>query len=182
MIHLETERLRLRPLAEGDAPFILELMNQPSYHRNIGDRGLRSVSDAADFFRTRLAPTYSTLGYGAYRVGLLGSDLPIGICGLFKRPTLEDPDIGFAFLEQFQSLGYGRESATAVMGHAVGTLGLRRVLALTAPHNEASIQLILKLGLTFEGEVVLPDRTTPSLLYALNVIDPRGSPTGDVHP
>jgi [ribosomal protein S5]-alanine N-acetyltransferase len=49
---LETNRLILRLLNEDDAPFILRLVNEPSWLRFIGDKGVRSLEDARGYLRT----------------------------------------------------------------------------------------------------------------------------------
>ena len=46
MLIIETERLQLRTVSPDDAPFYLELVNEPSWIRFIGDRGIRTL-DAA---------------------------------------------------------------------------------------------------------------------------------------
>jgi ribosomal-protein-alanine N-acetyltransferase len=46
---LETERLILRQASIDDAEFILALLNEPSFIRNIGDRGVRTMEDARNY-------------------------------------------------------------------------------------------------------------------------------------
>ena len=72
------------------------------------------------------------------------------MCGLLKRETLDDIDIGFAFLPAYWGQGYAREAATATLAHARGDLGLRRVVAITSVDNDASIGLLGRLGFVFE--------------------------------
>jgi RimJ/RimL family protein N-acetyltransferase len=72
------------------------------------------------------------------------------MCGLLKRDTLEDVDIGFAFVPQYWKQGYAMESAAAMMAYAKEALGLNRLAAITSPENEPSIALLLKLGMRFE--------------------------------
>ena len=42
MTVLETERLYLRPLSFDETPFILRLLNEPSFLENIGDKQVRT--------------------------------------------------------------------------------------------------------------------------------------------
>jgi RimJ/RimL family protein N-acetyltransferase len=147
---LETPRLRLDELTLDDAGFILELLNEEAFIRYIGDKGVRSRADAQRYITDGPRASYERFGHGLYRVALQEEGSPLGICGLLKRDTLEDPDIGFAFLQQHWSKGYAFESASAVLSHARGTLGLARILAITSPDNEPSIGLLGKLGFTFE--------------------------------
>ncbi len=158
MIVLETTRLRLRHLGASDAPFMLRLLNDPAFIRNIGDRGVRTEGDALRYTLEGPVASYERHGYGLYLVELRPQGEPIGICGLVKRDYLDDPDIGFAFLPQYGRQGYGLESAGAVKAHAFGTLGSGRLLAITSLDNEPSIRLLGKLGLRFERLISPPGR------------------------
>ena len=63
---LETERLVLRHLSAGDAPFILRLVNEPSWLENIGDKGVRTAADARRYIETGPVEMYGRLGFPAY--------------------------------------------------------------------------------------------------------------------
>jgi RimJ/RimL family protein N-acetyltransferase len=165
LIILETERLTLSQLAIGDAPFILELMNEPGFIEFVADRGLRSEADAAGFLSEKILPNYERLGFGFYRVILKQSETALGICGLVKRETLDDPDIGFAILERFCGNGYAYEAAVAVMEYGRTALGLAHICGVTAPHNWVSQHLLQKLGLKFQRRFHLPGYGTESLLF-----------------
>ena len=149
MVIIETERLTLSHLAPDDAAFVLELLNQPSFIRFIGDKGVRNLDDARRYIADGPARSYEVNGFGLNMVRLKAGNTPIGICGVLKRDTLPDPDIGFAFLPAYWKQGYALESAIAVMTHARETLGLERILAITSPDNEASEKLLGKIGLRF---------------------------------
>jgi len=147
---LETDRLALRRLTADDAEFILELLNDPAFLQYIGDKGVRTRADARRYIETGPVTSYARFGFGLYRVELKDGGEPIGICGLLKRDSLPDADIGFALLPRYWSKGYAFESASAVLAHARGTLGLKRILAITSPDNVASIGLLESLGFRFE--------------------------------
>lgn len=157
LIVMETERLCLRKLSIDDAAFVLELLNQPSFLRFIGDRGVRNLEDAQQYILNRLVASYERNGFGLYLAELKQDGTPIGISGLVKRDTLPDPDIGFAFLPAYWSKGYAVESAAAVMNYARDVLGLDRVLAITNPDNEASEKLLGRIGLRFERMIKLSE-------------------------
>jgi len=147
---LETERLVLRHLTLDDAEFILGLVNEPSWLRYIGDRGVRTIEDARQYLRTGPLASYQQFGFGLYLIEQKESGVPVGICGLLQRETLDDVDVGFALLPQFWRKGYAFESAAAVIEHGRDDFGLRRVVAITSPDNHGSIQLLEKLGFHFE--------------------------------
>ena len=147
---LETARLALRWLESDDAAFMLQLLNEPSWLRYIGDKGVRTVEDARHYIENGPVAMYRRLGFGLYLVELKESGEPIGICGLIKRESLEDVDLGFAFLPTFWGKGFAFESAAAVMGYGRRAFGMSRLLAVTSPDNHASVALLEKLGFRFE--------------------------------
>ncbi|MDP2859906.1 MAG: GNAT family N-acetyltransferase, partial [Bacillota bacterium] len=112
---LETNRLALRRLSVDDAEFILELLNDPSFVRYIGDRGVRTKDDARRSIQTGPMESYERFGFGLYLVELKETGEPIGICGLLKRESLQEVDVGFALLPRFWSKGYAVESVSAVL-------------------------------------------------------------------
>jgi RimJ/RimL family protein N-acetyltransferase len=77
------------------------------------------------------------------------------MCGLLKRETLEDVDIGFAFLPEFWNQGYASEAAAGVLSYAKDVLKLPRIVAITNKDNDASGKLLEKLGLHFDRLVIL---------------------------
>ncbi len=163
---IETERLSLRRLNEGDAAFVLELLNEESFLHNIGDKGVRTLEDAVKYILQGPVDSYARHGFGLWLVALKESGTPAGICGLVKRDALPDADIGYAFLPRFWSRGYAYESAAAVMSYASNTLGLRRVLAITNPDNAGSIKVLEKVGLRFERLVRLSEDAPEIMLFA----------------
>jgi ribosomal-protein-alanine N-acetyltransferase len=150
---LETERLTLRHATTADDRFIFELVNDPAFIRNIGDRGVRTLADAERYVLDGPIASYEKFGFGMYVVEVRDSGTPIGLCGFVKRDWLPDVDIGFAFLPQYRSQGYARESASAVRRYGHEVLGLTRIVAIVSPENADSIRLLEKIGLRFEGMV-----------------------------
>ena len=162
---LETERLTLRWITAADAPFMLKTLNEPSFIANVADRGVRTVADAENYIATKMTVSYEKFGFGFYLMELKSSGEPVGVCGLIKRETLDDVDIGYSLLEKFWGNGYALEAAVAVLDYGRNVLGLPRVVAYTATTNERSIRLLEKLGLRFEKLIDLPGYEGPSKLF-----------------
>jgi RimJ/RimL family protein N-acetyltransferase len=162
---LETERLRLRTLALGDAPFYLEVVNDPAFIEYIGDRGIRTLDAARSAIAGGPMAMQAALGHSLCLVQLKSDDAPIGMCGLIKRETLPQVDIGYAFLPQFGGKGYATEAAAGVLAFAP-TIGIRRVLAITSPGNAASNAVLKKIGMQFQEIVHLTPEDTGTLLYS----------------
>jgi RimJ/RimL family protein N-acetyltransferase len=150
MIVLETERLRLRHFSLDDAGFILRLLNEPSFIENVNDKGIRTLDDARAYLRDGPMASYSKHGFGLNQVELKESGVPIGMCGLLKRDSLDDAEVGYAFLPEFWSKGYAIESTSAVVADGRETFGLTRLLAVTNAGNDASIRVLEKIGFRFE--------------------------------
>lgn len=152
MIVLETERLILRRFnINDDTAFILTLLNEPSFLQYIGDKKVRNLDDARQYLANGPIASYEKHGFGLYLVTLKDPPASIGMCGLLKRDELPEPDIGFAFLPEFWNQGYAFEAADAVMKYARETLNLGRIFAIVNPDNYASMKLLERLGLQFEG-------------------------------
>ncbi|HEX7641639.1 MAG TPA: GNAT family N-acetyltransferase [Burkholderiaceae bacterium] len=169
---LETPRLNLRLLEEGDAEFYLELVTQPSWLRFIGNRGIETVEHARLAIAQGPLAMHARYGFCLYLVERRDDGEPLGICGLIKRDTLPDVDIGFAFLEAHCGRGYAWESASAVLEYGYAELGLRRLVAIVSPENAVSIKLIRKLGMRYEKQIRLTPEAKTVDLYA-RVFDAR---------
>jgi RimJ/RimL family protein N-acetyltransferase len=152
---LETDRLTLRQLTNDDAPFILELLNEPSFIQNIGDRNVRTLEDAQAYILNGPVTSYEKHGFGLHAIILKDTDEPIGMCGLIKRDGLEDVDIGYALLPKFWSKGYAVEAAQVVKEYAKDVVGLKRLVAIVDPANQGSIRVLEKIGLRYEKMVRL---------------------------
>ncbi|HKW51624.1 MAG TPA: GNAT family N-acetyltransferase [Candidatus Eisenbacteria bacterium] len=168
---LETQRLIVRRFSLEDAAFALELVNDPAWLQFIGDRNVRTLEDARGYLRKGALDMYERVGFGMYVVTLKRSGEPIGTCGLIKRESLDDVDIGFAFLPQFRGHGYALESATAVLDHGRRSLGMKRIVAIVSPGNSRSIAILEKIGLTFERMLKLPGDEEEISLYAIEFED-----------
>jgi RimJ/RimL family protein N-acetyltransferase len=163
---LETDRLVLRWLNVDDAPFILELLNDPSFIRFIGDKGVRDLEGARNYILNGPIASYEKFGFGLNAVDLKEANASIGICGILKRDTLPHPDIGFAFLPAYWHKGYAFESAAAVMKHAREALAINEVLAIATPDNEASSRLLEKIGLRFDRLIKLSEDAPEVKLFS----------------
>ncbi len=158
----ETTRLHLRHFTPDDAPFILRLLNEPSFLQHIGDKGVRDLEGAKGYLANGPMASYARHGHGLMAVALKPTGEAIGMCGLLKRDNLDHPDLGYAFLPGFWSKGYALEAARAVLEDAKR----ERVLAIVSPSNAASIKLLEKLGFGFEKCAALHPDEPEVAVYA----------------
>lgn len=152
----KTERTVIRELEASDADFVNELLNTPKFLKYIGDRKVRTSEDAVEFIENRYRKAYTDHGYGLWAVEISDGTV-IGMCGFVKRDSLEWPDLGFAFLPDYEQLGYGTECARAALEYGKTSLGFTRINAITSLDNDASGNLLQKLGFTFSRIIDSPE-------------------------
>ena len=162
-----TERLKIAKISKNDAPFIFELVNSPSWIKYIGDRNIKTVDDAENYIENTHLKSYKTNGFGFYKVLLKAEDdKAIGTCGLAKRSELEDIDMGFGFLPDYEGKGYGLECSLAIMELAKSQFHIKKLTAITLPTNHNSVRLLEKLGMRFEKKVIPFEDDEELLLFA----------------
>lgn len=162
----ETERLILDELSvDRDERFIMELLNEPGFLDNIGDRGVRDMAGARGYIENGPAASYAKHGFGLWRVVEKATGEAIGICGLIKRDGLDYPDLGYAILERAWGRGYAEEAARATMDFGRSALGLGRIVAITVPGNTGSIRVLEKVGFNYEKMIDLPSHTDRSTYF-----------------
>jgi len=163
---LETARLTLRRFEFDDAPFVVELLNQPSFLKNIGDRGVRNVDDARRYLREGPMAMYEKYGFGLWRASRRSDDVFVGMCGLLKRDILPDVDVGYAFLPEHWGQGYAFEAANASVELGARKFGLKRIIGVVSDHNAASIRVLEKVGMRFERMYPMHPGESEVRLYA----------------
>ncbi|HKH82607.1 MAG TPA: GNAT family N-acetyltransferase [Gemmatimonadales bacterium] len=154
---LETARLRLRRMTLDDTDLILSLLNDADFIKFIGDKGVRTPEDAREYIRSGPLASYDLNGFGLWLVELIGSSTAIGMCGLLRRPALDDVDLGFAFLPEYRSQGYAFEAAAAVVRYGREMLGFRRIVAIANSDNAMSIRVLEKIGMKFDRLIRLSE-------------------------
>jgi RimJ/RimL family protein N-acetyltransferase len=160
---LETERLRLREFNLNDTTFIIELLNSPGWIEFIGERNVKTETQAIEYLKNGPLKSYGKNGFGLSMVETK-DEMPIGMCGILKRDTLENPDIGFAFLPEFTGKDYAYEIASATLAYAMNDLKISKISAITLPHNIRSIKLLEKIGMKFIKSF-LSDKNEELLLF-----------------
>ena len=167
---LLTPRLSIAPFTLEDAPFVLELLNDPGWLRYIGDKQVRSLDDARAYLRDGPIATIAEHGLGLCLVRRRSDGVPVGTCGLIRRDGLEDVDLGFAFLPSVRGQGFATEAAVAVLAHGLHDLGLQRIVAITSLDNEASGRVLERIGMRREGTTRLPGDGSDLHLYGLQAV------------
>jgi RimJ/RimL family protein N-acetyltransferase len=153
MLILETDRLRLRWFTgtDTDADFLRALLNDPGWLANIGERHVRTRRQALAWIATRHTATYGRLGFGFWGVERKSDGRLLGMCGLIKRDTLLEVDVGYALMPEFRGHGYATEAAAACVRYGLDVLGLPEVWGITGPDNAGSAAVLRQIGLKDAG-------------------------------
>lgn len=166
---VRTKRLVLREATLDDAEFILQLVNEPGWQRYIKQHSIDSLPKAREYIQQRLLSAYEQHGYGLWLMQRTSDGAMLGMCGLVRRESLPEPDLGFAQLEQHCGQGYAQEAGEAVIQYATKHLLARTLLAITMPENERSIDLLLRLGFSYNADFIADESQERLLLYALEL-------------
>jgi [ribosomal protein S5]-alanine N-acetyltransferase len=167
MMIIETERLLLRTLSEADAPFVLALLTDPDFRTQVGDRGVHDLESARRYAREGPGASYARHGFGLNVMQLKQTSAAVGLCGLLRRDSHPDVEIGFALLPQARRQGLALEAAAATLSWGFNALGLKRIVAITAPDNARSIRILERIGLRFERMAQFSADGTPSRLFVV---------------
>lgn len=151
----ETERLILRPIGEEDAEFLYELMNEESWIQNIGDRNIKTVESALEYIRSKHFSQWKNHNCGSYVIIEKSTNAKLGISGFMKRESLDNIDMGFAYLQAHHKKGYGYEAGKKILLVAKDN-GFVEPLAIVDNDNLDSINLIKKLGGVFVKFIKFP--------------------------
>jgi ribosomal-protein-alanine N-acetyltransferase len=170
---LQTPRLTLRRFTLDDAPFALRLVNEPSFIRNIGDKGVRSLDDARRYLGEGPIAMYQRHGFGLWHAALTDGGAPVGMCGLLKRDNLPAINLGYAYLPEYWGQGLAGEAAAAVLLHAARKFGLRRVIGVVSEGNLPSVRVLEKAGLRFERMFPMHPGEPEVRLYGRTLAPPQ---------
>jgi RimJ/RimL family protein N-acetyltransferase len=163
-IILETERLILREIEPGDAPFLHALLTDADFRANIGHRGVDTIEDAVRVIPERYHAIYRAHGFGMWVVEPRGGGAPLGMAGLVRRDGLDDVDLGYAFLPAARGHGYALEAARGVLAWAAAH-AIDPVVAIVSEGNAGSIRVLERLGLVADRLIRLPGGTHDVMLY-----------------
>lgn len=129
-----------------DAPAVFEYASCEETTRYMLFQTHKSILDAEVFLTGCV-----TSPEHAYAVTLLGSDRPIGGCGLRPEPAYGSGEIGYILHKDYWGRGYATELAKRLVRYGFETLGLHRVFARCDVRNVRSCHVLEKAGMHYEG-------------------------------
>ncbi len=165
-----TSRLKIIPTTLADAPLFLNLYNSPKWKLYIMDNKITTLAQCEAHLKTKVLPMYTQYGFGNYTILRLSDLVAVGSCSLYKRDTLDQVDIGYALLPEYEGNGYAIEASTKLLELAREEFGLTIIQAITTHDNIASQNLLSKLGLKSKGTFKFPEDSEELLLYQIDLL------------
>jgi RimJ/RimL family protein N-acetyltransferase len=163
-VALETRRLRLRRLEASDEADLIALDLDPEVMRYVGSpAGVKTPAETAERARERIRAGRSgeqeLLGFwvieGREDRAFLGLGallfMPTRESGFADVPDVADVEVAYRLARSAWGRGFATEAAGALVAHALRTVGLPRVVAVTYPENQASQRVLDKLGFEPRG-------------------------------
>jgi [ribosomal protein S5]-alanine N-acetyltransferase len=148
---LETPRLRVRPVAAHDLPDLLAVNGDADVTRFLPYPAWTSLADGQAWLE-RMAALQAAGSAWQLVVVDKASNAAVGTCLLFRfEPTSRRAELGYVLGRAFWGRGVMAEALGALIGHAFGAAGLRRLEAEVNPANGASTRLLQRLGFVQEG-------------------------------
>lgn len=159
-VEIETERLRLRQLAESDHEPLTRFYGDPEMTRYIG-----GTRDAADTWTWLLAAIghWSIRGFGHFALEEKTSGETCGAVGLIRHFDWPELELGWRVFRDFQGRGYATEAGQRVCAHAYEDVGATTLVSYIDPDNARSMRLAERLGAWHDGRILLRGR--PAEVY-----------------
>lgn len=167
LIRNVVKNIELCELTESDADFIFNLVTQPSFKENIGDKGVIDSDTALAHLKEKYIAPYKDVGYGLWGIKDLDLNCYVGVCGLVSRPDFDVPDLGYSLLDNYTKQGYVAAAAKMSINVARELGRFSYLNAITSPSNQASITVLEKLGFKFEKQFSMAGYEGVSNLYRL---------------
>ena len=150
---IDTGRLLLRRFTLDDLQAFYQLCSRPEIIRYAQSTPLASLEEARAMMHAAPFHDYATYGYGRFACVLKDSGAVIGFSGVKYVTEIGDTELGYRFLPEFWGMGLATEAGRASIEFARSDLGLRRLVAMVHPDNEASARVLAKLGFAVEKQL-----------------------------
>jgi len=144
----ETERLLARTWDAADASAYFEICSDPLVMQHIGP-GVPWNRGQVDEFIERHQDYQDRFGFCCWALVEKKSNELIGFCGMVPQDDNTFPEIGWRLAQKTWGQGFATEAAQGVVDYATGQLKIKRLFAIAQPGNDASINIMKKLGMQF---------------------------------
>ncbi|MEU7160349.1 GNAT family N-acetyltransferase [Streptomyces chrestomyceticus] len=174
MTEIRTPRLLLRRWHDDDLAPMADINADPRVMRWIDDGSVRDLEHTAKAIE-RWEEEWDEEGFGLFAVELLASGELAGCAGLsvpeFLPQALPAVAISWRFGPQFWGQGYASEAAHATLEFALQDRGLDRVISISQVGDEASENILRKLGMELDRETAHPVHGRPLHIHAIDLTE-----------
>ncbi len=173
---IDTARLRLRPFSPNDAPaYHTAILSDPDVMRYLPGREPLPVEQTAANL-DRIREHWEQRNYGLWAVIHRANDRLIGHCGLHMLPEGTAVEVVYALARAYWGQGLAAEAAHASLRYGFETLGLDRIIAVAVPANTASLRVMEKIGMAYQGIIPAYGTELPCYALARAAFRPGGAP------
>jgi RimJ/RimL family protein N-acetyltransferase len=164
-LHLETERLELRPLTLRDLDDMTSMLGDAEALRFWGEPLDR---EGARHWIERNLARYEVDRFGRCAVILRATGELVGDCGLITTMVegQSEVELGWIVRREHWGNGIATEAAARWRDFAFDTLRLERIVSMIGAENVASRRVAEKLGMKVEREAMWDN--LPHLMYSLH--------------
>ncbi|MFF2134049.1 GNAT family N-acetyltransferase [Streptomyces olivochromogenes] len=174
MTEIHTPRLLLRRWSDDDLVPMADINADSRVMHWIDDGSVRDLDHTAEAIE-RWEEEWDEEGFGLFAVELLASGELAGFVGLsvpeFLPEVLPAVAISWRLGSSFWGQGYASEAAQATLEFALQDRGLDRVISITRAGDDASENVIRKLGMTPERETTHPVYGYPLRVHAIDLTE-----------
>ncbi len=150
-----SERLQMDPIHLNDSSFVFELLNTKGWIQNIDDKKIHHLQDAELYIQK----LNDNPNFNYWVIRLSTNHTSIGVVSCMQRDYLPYADIGFALLPSFEGHGYALEASRALLKTLSELDFTEYLMATVLPDNLSSVNLIKKLGLEYDHDILENDHT-----------------------
>ncbi|MBR5799397.1 MAG: GNAT family N-acetyltransferase [Lachnospiraceae bacterium] len=154
---METERLKVRESTVADVPEFYRIYGQEGITRYMDDL-LTDADEEKAYMEDYIRQFYGFYGFGMWTVIYKETGQVIGRAGLSLREGYELPELGFVIAPSYQGKGLAYEVCRGILKYAREELLFDQVQAFAEAENEASVNLLKKLGFAFVNREKLKDK------------------------
>ena len=152
--YIETERLILRDLRSSDLDGMFELDSDHDVHPYLGNKPIKTKDEALKIIES-VRNQYEERGIGRWAAIEKHTGNFIGWAGIRLNTEynmngfIKYYDVGYRLIKRFWGKGYATESGKAAIDYAFNSMNLPELYAITEIGNQASHNVLLKIGLTY---------------------------------
>ena len=146
MEKLQSKRLNLKPIVEGDYNFVRFYLSDPERTRFLPLEKPYPEKEAKEWFTNRILH-WEKNDFGNFVLQEKESKEVIGFCGLEYARETDFIDIRYGLIQDTWGKGYAFEAASCCIKYGFEILGLEIIYGAAVPENYSSIHILKKIGM-----------------------------------